>query len=469
MNALDFISESPKVCIFQKSSNKTNLGGILTLIYLIVLILIIIAYLFDFFTYEKYEYSYFYEYILKKSDRDKIKENPEFNQPINISFYFQHNKIDVSDDFIIFVWDESISEIKNRLINSKNIVEKPNDLDSLIFQIKHICRDEDCKIDKKYEADITKNDYQLILSYNTSVIDDDNDDNPIVNTLLNFTYKFSLENVADILLRRDVYNFEEKKDILLRITDYLLDYQNNYTFGKFEEVYTSANKNSGRAHCVINDRFCLNVINLKIENPLEGIHLYKRKKKLIWDYFANIAALGITIFHVFCKVFGFIYSKTFDNYKIVENILFNRTIRIKYKELNQSNIKFGDKLIDEDSIHNKLIHERNNSNDENIITNDEYNINDLLDENNKISSKLPELNFYHYFFNNIYCKCCGYIKKQKLISSCNEILDKYYSIENILFNQILFENLMKDYKWNNPELKSIHKNDLIISLKNYLI
>ena len=55
MNALDFISDSPKVCIFQKSSNKTNLGGILTLIYLIILVLIIIAYLYNFFTYAKYE------------------------------------------------------------------------------------------------------------------------------------------------------------------------------------------------------------------------------------------------------------------------------------------------------------------------------------------------------------------------------------------------------------------------------
>ena len=119
MNALDFISESPKICIFQKSSNKTNLGGILTLIYLIVLILIIIAYLYDFFTYEKYEFSYFYEYILKKSDRDEIKENPEYNQPININFSFQYNnKMDVSDKFIIFVWDESISEKKNSLINN---------------------------------------------------------------------------------------------------------------------------------------------------------------------------------------------------------------------------------------------------------------------------------------------------------------------------------------------------------------
>ena len=86
--------------------------------------------------------------MLKKSDRDEIKLNPEFNQPINISFYFQYNKIDVSDGFIIIVWNESISEIKDDLTNNKNIVEKPNDLESLIFQIIYICNDDNCTLVK---------------------------------------------------------------------------------------------------------------------------------------------------------------------------------------------------------------------------------------------------------------------------------------------------------------------------------
>ena len=285
MNSLDFISESPKVCIFQKSSNKTNLGGILTLIYLIILISIIAAYLYDFFTYEKYEYSYFYKYLLKKSDRDEVKKDPEFNEPINISFHFQYNQSDISDNFIILVKDENL-KIKKELNKSKYIVENPNNLDPLIFQIIYICNDNNCSSYKRNETDIIKNDYQLILSYNTSVIDNDNDDNPIVNTLLNFTYKFALENIADILLRRDIYNFEEKKDILYRITDYLLNHQNNYSFGKIEEVFTSVNNNTS-----LNDRYYLCVIKIKIENPYEGIHLYKRKKISIWDYLANIAAL----------------------------------------------------------------------------------------------------------------------------------------------------------------------------------
>ena len=89
------------------------------------------------------------------------------------------------------------------------------------------------------------------------------------------------------------------------------------------------------------------------------------------------------------------------------------------------------------------------------------------DENDKIITKLPKLRFYEFFFNRIYSKKCCFIKRQKIIDSCALVLYKYFSVESILYNQILFENLIKDYHWNNPKLKSIQKNDLIIELKKY--
>ena len=64
-----------------------------------------------------------------------------------------------------------------------------------------------------------------------------------------------------------------------------------------------------------------NALIFQINNPLEGVHLYKRSSVSIWDYLANIAALGTTIFNGLCKVFALLYSKKFDNYKILDNIL----------------------------------------------------------------------------------------------------------------------------------------------------
>ena len=74
MNVLNFISDSPRINIFQKNSNKTNLGGILTFIYLFFLLFIIVAYLFYYFNYEKYEFSYFYKYLLNETQREELKK-----------------------------------------------------------------------------------------------------------------------------------------------------------------------------------------------------------------------------------------------------------------------------------------------------------------------------------------------------------------------------------------------------------
>ena len=115
-----------------------------------------------------------------------------------------------------------------------------------------------------------------------------------------------------------------------------------------------------------------------------------------------------------------------------------------------------DPLIDNTSSkENKLnIKEDNINND--IIENN-------MDENNSIV--LNKLSFYDFFFNNIYSKCCRKIRNQEIINMVNEILYKYLSIDNLLYNQIKLENLFKDYKWNNHSLDNIQNNELIKKLK----
>ena len=56
--------------------------------------------------------------------------------------------------------------------------------------------------------------------------------------------------------------------------------------------------------------------------------------------------------------------------------------------------------------------------------------------------------------------------RQEIIDKCNEIILKYYSVENILYNQLMLEILSKDYKWNDPELNKLDNNKLILQLKN---
>ena len=59
------------------------------------------------------------------------------------------------------------------------------------------------------------------------------------------------------------------------------------------------------------------------------------------------------------------------------------------------------------------------------------------------------------------------IKKEfNIINICNNILYKYSSIETILYNQIMFENLLKDYHWNDNNLEIVENNYLIKKLKS---
>ena len=79
-----------------------------------------------------------------------------------------------------------------------------------------------------------------------------------------------------------------------------------------------------------------------------------------------------------------------------------------------------------------------------------------------------KINFIDFLLNNIYCKSCKRKKKQDMINICNEIVAKYLSVENIIYNQIMMEKLCKDYKWNDPIHNKIIDNDFTLNLKEYL-
>jgi hypothetical protein len=209
---------------------------------------------------------------------------------------------------------------------------------------------------------------------------------------------------------------------------------------------------------------------IRMRNLVDRITEYKRKKVSKLDVLANIGALSSTIYGIFVKFFSLIYSKNFDNYKIIDKIL-SQKFKINYnesknknkKDIELSNHNFKNSLNDEFTFENNLII-NNDDADNNSNYNNNYNI-----RNQESNSTLPRLRFFDFFLNNIYNKrCCCESNKQELLSICNKILYRYISIDYILYNQIKLENLFKDYKWNNPKLNDIENNDLIISLKYYI-
>ena len=88
LNRLDFLSNAPKNFIFRNTSNKTNFGGVLFLLYIFIVVLIIIFYLCKFYTDEDYSVEYTYNEEPISKDEAKLKSNDNRYNPY-FDFLFQ--------------------------------------------------------------------------------------------------------------------------------------------------------------------------------------------------------------------------------------------------------------------------------------------------------------------------------------------------------------------------------------------
>ena len=170
--------------------------------------------------------------------------------------------------------------------------------------------------------------------------------------------------------------------------------------------------------------------------------IIKEKKKSILDSFACIFSLWISIYNDLIIIFSKFYSKNFDNYKIIESIL---TKQNKNLCRNKTDIKM--KLKNDLLLENDLEEEDNGQINYAINSDKECDINndiDFINKENEEKRLLPKLRFIDFIYNTFYSECCCHQKKQQLISACNDIILEYYSIENILYNQFMIENLFLD-------------------------
>ena len=201
---------------------------------------------------------------------------------------------------------------------------------------------------------------------------------------------------------------------------------------------------------------------------------YFRKRISELDIIANVLSLIANIFTCVKIGFGF-YSHHFINFKIVEKILNKNIPTKKILKINQSsemNDLENHKFISmKDDFSEKCLDKNNNEDNQNSSN---TNIDDVFEEESDnyeaLSQNIPKLkklHFFDYFLNNIY-SLCKKRKAQNIIHLCNKIVYKYASIDTLVQNQILLENLFKDYKWNQPSLNNAENNNLFIQLKTYL-
>ena len=466
MHPLDFLSESPKFFIFQKETNKTNFGGVLFLIYLIIIISITIYYYIEYINTDEYQVQY--KLLLnqnKKKEIDRINKKKKKNQNIAFSYYISqvspvNNEIDLNR---IKLYDYENEELFNESLTSQ-----VNKTDILVL---YECHDKKCRLDNSSELEFI---FEVI--YEGFKIDHQNETSPF-NKEMKFRIgeKFFFDNITVIPSNWHNIIYKEKKGLfkenIQEIHGYIDSYYSYTVLTKYKTIKDKRYR--------ILAAFFINNLHIKETE-------YERTEKSLLDYIANVFSFYSNVFFIAKIIFRF-YSQNFDNYKIMEKIIQKNYYNIKNDkniifELSRNNnsINDYDKIlnIDNNLKPNSLIN-NNYFNEKKIFINENnyYEDNDYEDnedndyDDNATKKGIKKFRFIHYFLNNLYCKCCkccSKFKSQEIIHKCNEIILKYASIDYILYNQILLENLFKDYRWNNPELNNIDSNELIFKLKTLI-
>ena len=108
------------------------------------------------------------------------------------------------------------------------------------------------------------------------------------------------------------------------------------------------------------------------------------------------------------------------------------------------------------------------TNENNLEVKEEKITEEKKDDDEIDERAIPKLRFIDFIINSFYNdNLCKPSNRQQIISCCNDLVSKYYTIEDIIYNQIKLDNLLKDYKWNDPKLKYIENNEFVVELKSY--
>ena len=435
LRRIDLLSEGPQISIFNEGSNKTIFGGALSLIYLLFFLLISVAYLIDYISNDKYDVQFGIDQkIIDKDLIDEISNNPDYNPTLNFTFSFELNdEKPLSDRFTL--WDDD----KMDFINRKETVSKK--LDDLKVAVLYKCENKSCLIN---EDDKVQFGYNLYLVYQGYELDHQGN-NPL-HKAEHFSHfqncKFFFEKPQIQYFQWGIIKYSEERSFLGVLY--------NLFFGEDEKLIGGYFK--GTEHYFINGLVDESLLTLNIsgtyykllsfifvETDYSRYEEYKRTKKIILDVFADISALSMTVLEIFAYVFGNYYSGNFDNYKIIQKVLSKEKKMNKYRNKDISKEKDDNKkhieLLDNSGKSESLIENSSNSEEKEKINDKKDNEVIYIEEDDERT--IPKLRFIDFMMNSFYNdKCCKSSNRQQIISLCNDLVAKYYTIEDIIYNQI---------------------------------
>ena len=461
MKTIDFLSDSPKSFIFRQDSNKTLFGGILSLIYLIIVLIIASFYLVSYIINEKYTVEYgYYQNILDTNKKQELEKSPKYNPTTKFGYVITDGNTNENLDNNTII----LMDLYNKSL--PNVFSLP--VSDLSYIILYKCQDKICNFDK------IKNNYiKFYLVFNGFKLDHQGEI-PIYQQeegAYFFTSSYYLKSPSLKVYTWKIIKYTEN----LGFSDFFynlfgIEKDNEYIGGNINDIESFSLKDIEEE---ILEPFQINntyyrVIGMGLAQiDFNSYDQYKRTKISIFDIIANICSLSMTVFSGFFFCFSKFYSVSYNNYEIAEKILSKNNFKNINKKIEEENREY---IINRDSsISDKLLRD-SKPDDTNIkITDkDEEKLikEDYDSEKNRI---LPKIKFIDFILSKFtFDKCWNNSKPQIIISSCNNLISKYYSIDYIIYNQIILENLLKDYKWNDPALNNIESNEFITRITNNL-
>ena len=475
MKKFDILSQPPRTYIFERFSNKTIFGGVLSIIYLLIIIFISIYYIYNYIIGDKYEYYYSYR-ELPEEQKKKVFAGFDPNPPIHIKLD-AINELDwnISSN-LKFIYYTKDSEKKIIYRNDWTEITIP---DYAIIDLYYSIDD----INDIKEIEFGEN-FEVNLTYKTFYLDHQNPVCPFKKIVIYKYLRFNFEKNFILYMNWEFTKYKEKNDIFKIFSNYLRR-PIQFLDGRLTINDLKEEKNDGE----YNNEYIIDGVihkylgSIVIFNSRDTIHEYLRQKREWLSVLATISALANSFYSIFVRFFYFIYSKKYDQYKIFKNILL---LDAKIKKSDSiflseaSNLKLNNFSLEkkvEKALEVREIQVINsnksdscsstNNNDKGseCPTTEKEEKDEEVDNNNL---HLPKMPFVNFIFNNLFIDKCSNSNKQKLINLSSKIIYKYYSIENILYNQIKFENLLNDYKWNNPKLKNVQNNKTILEIRNNL-
>ena len=157
MHKFDLISGAPKTFIFERKSNKTNLGGFFTIVFIVIIIMIMNGYLYEFFANPKFRFTYAYDDFYYQDEELEQVYNNRTLYP-ELTFHFELKSENIKKNIKILTHEGETIHIGDQYNYTKNVSD-------LNFAIYYKCENKtNCALRKSDEDGVKY--YNYIHLYN---------------------------------------------------------------------------------------------------------------------------------------------------------------------------------------------------------------------------------------------------------------------------------------------------------------